>query len=111
MREAERLAAQAIAYEQQATELDELLGRASQLRLGLPHDGVSGQQLRDAAVEILVRQRGTGVPIHYREWFQLVSETGLNVGGRDPLATFLTQITRSPVVEQAGEPRSGLYLL
>jgi hypothetical protein len=49
-----------------------------------------------------------GQPIHYRDWFKLVLAEGRTIEGKDPLATFLTQITRSPVVLRQPE-RPGVY--
>ena len=34
--------------------------------------------------------------LHYRDWFDLLTRAGHAVAGKDPLAVFLTQITRSP---------------
>jgi hypothetical protein len=50
------------------------------------------------------------VEVHYREWFALLLETGLRVAGKDPLGSFLTQVSRAPAVERV-RPRSGLYRL
>lgn len=105
----DQLRAQAAVLDEQARELDEILGRAPQLRLDLPSAGLTGRRLREASVEVLAAKRGVGVPVHYREWFELLTESGIQVGGRDPVATFLTQITRSPVVRRGGE--RGLYLV
>jgi hypothetical protein len=105
---AEAATAQAITLEQRARELDELLGRAPQLRLDLQRDALRGQRLREAAIEILASRRGVGEPIHYRDWFELVVAEGHRVEGKDPLATFLTQVTRSPVVRRE-EDRRGVY--
>jgi hypothetical protein len=107
VRLAERLGAQALEVEHRVRELDELLGRAPQLRLDLPSEGLRGQQLRDAAITVLARRRGVGETIHYRDWFQLLLENGHTVKGKDPLATFLTQVTRSPLVVRAEAP--GVY--
>lgn len=107
---AERLTRQALELEHRARELDELLGRAPQLRLDVPEGGLHGRELRDAAVEVLARRHGIGEPIHYRRWFELLLSEGRRVGGKDPLATFLTQVTRSPLVER--EPGdAGVYRL
>jgi hypothetical protein len=51
-----------------------------------------------------------GAAIHYRDWFELVQEDGVEIVGKDPLATFLTQITRSPVVVRVDEEQ-GVYAL
>jgi hypothetical protein len=99
--EAERL-------EARVRELDELLGRAPQLRVDLQTPALQGQHLREAAVRILVEHRGTRRPIHYREWYDLLTESGFAAAGKDPLATFLTQITRSPLVERV-DGGSGVY--
>src|SRR5581483_8067665 len=105
---AERATAQAILVEQRVRELDELLGRVPQLRLDLQTDALRGQRLREVAVEIAARRRGINEPIHYREWFGLVVGEGHRIDGKDPLATFLTQVTRSPVVvREDSEP--GVY--
>jgi hypothetical protein len=105
---AERTTAEAIALERRIRELDELLGRAPQLRLDLQTEALRGQQLREAAVEIVARRRKIGEPLHYRDWFKLVLGEGHTVEGKNPLATFLTQVTRSPVVlRHPGPP--GVY--
>jgi hypothetical protein len=103
LREADRL-------DQRVLELDELLGRAQQLRLDLQSRHLQGQRLREAATRILLRRRGLRASIHYREWFDLITEEGIVVVGKDPLATFLTQITRSPVVVRV-EGGQGVYEL
>lgn len=103
LREADRL-------DQRVRELDELLGRAAQLRLDLQTRLLQGQRLREEATRILLERRGLQSAIHYREWFGLLADEGFKVAGKDPLATFLTQITRSPVVVRVGE-RHGTYEL
>ena len=42
--------------------------------------------------------------LHYREWFDLLTRQGHEVAGKDPLAVFLTQLTRSPVVRKSATP-------
>jgi hypothetical protein len=109
--QADSLSAEALAAEQRARDLDELLGRAPQLRLDLDSDGLRGQRLRQLAVETLARRHGLGQPIHYRDWYRLVTEeAGQEVEAKDPLATFLVQVTRSPVVAKV-EADPGVYLL
>jgi hypothetical protein len=90
--------------------MDEMLGRAPQLSLDALHGELRGKRLREIAVQLLRETRGDGAVIHYREWFDLVLEAGGKVAGRDPLATFLTQIARAPDVISE-RPRSGLYRL
>jgi hypothetical protein len=68
-----------------------------------------GADIRIAAVRILAAGERPDAAVHYGEWYELVRSAGYGIAGRDPLATFLTQITRSPVVQHAGGP--GLYAL
>jgi hypothetical protein len=89
--------------------MDEMLGTAPQLSLEAQGE-LRGQRLQEIAVDLLRQKKGAGVAVHYREWFDLLAEAGLHVAGKDPLATFLTQIARSPAVESV-RPRSGLYRL
>jgi hypothetical protein len=90
--------------------IDEMLGRAPQLSLdGLDRE-VRGQKLRELAVELLRKKKGRGAVIHYRDWYEMLVATGIRVGGRDPLATFLTHVSRADDVESV-RPRSGLYRL
>jgi hypothetical protein len=90
--------------------IDEMLGRAPQLSIESTHDELRGRKLQEIAVELLRQRHGTGSPVHYRDWFALLTEAGARVAGKDPLATFLTQIARAPEVESV-RPRSGLYQL
>jgi hypothetical protein len=90
--------------------IDEMLGLAPQLSLDASHGELRGRKLQEIAVELLRQERQAGSVIHYRDWFDLLADAGLQVAGRDPLATFLTQIARSQAVESV-RPRSGLYRL
>lgn len=90
--------------------MDEVLGVAPQLPFDALHEELRGQRLREVAVEVLRAKRSIGTVIHYREWFDLLSQHGLRVGGKDPMATFLTQIGKASAVESV-KPRSGLYRL
>jgi hypothetical protein len=89
--------------------IEEVLGIAPQLSLEAQGE-LRGQKLREIAVEFLRDSKGVGAEVHYKEWYALLLDAGLRVGGRDPLATFLTQIARAPGVESV-RPRSGLYRL
>ncbi len=40
-----------------------------------------------------------GEEVHYRAWFELLRDEDVVVAGKDPLATFLAQISRSDAVE------------
>lgn len=90
-------------------QMDEMLGLAPQLSLDT-HGELRGHKLQEIAVELLRQKRGSGVEVHYRDWFALLLETGIRVAGKDPLGSFLTQVSRSPAVESV-RPRSGLYRL
>jgi hypothetical protein len=90
--------------------MDEILGLAPQLALDALDGELRGQRLREIAVQVLRERRGVGREIHYTDWFELVKQAGVRVGGKAPIATFLTQITKAPEVESV-RPRSGLYRL
>ena len=70
---------------------------------------LKGAQIREFAVNLVVRTRYADEGIHYRTWFDLVSAQGVKLTGKDPVATFLTQISRSPVVMRSEKP--GVYLI
>jgi hypothetical protein len=63
-----------------------------------------GPAIREAAVRALVADGREA--LHYREWFALL---GRDVAGKDPLAVFLTQLSRSPAVRKGARP--GVYEL
>jgi hypothetical protein len=89
--------------------MDEMLGIAPQLSLDTRGE-LRGQKLQEIAVELLRQKKGVGVEVHYREWFELLLEQGVRVAGKDPLGSFLTQVSRATSVESV-RPRSGLYRL
>lgn len=91
-------------------QLNEMLGDAPQLSITHSDETLRGQRLRDVAIQVLKRHRGEVAAVHYREWFELVVRDGHRVAGKDPVATFLTQVSRAPEVESVGR-RSGLYRL
>lgn len=107
---AEHAEAQATRDERMLGELESALGIAAQLRLEDFDPRLRGQRLEEIAIELLRARPDFGQPIHYREWFALLRRAGHRVAGRDPLATFLAQLNRSPAVEAVGQ-RSGLYRL
>lgn len=90
--------------------IDEMLGLAPQLSLDALHGELRGRKLQEIAVKLLRQKRAPGAEIHYRDWFDLLTTAGLQVAGRDPLATFLTQVSKAADVESV-RPRSGLYRL
>lgn len=65
-----------------------------------------GSAIRAFAVPLLMRTRG-GAPIHYREWFELLTREGYEVAGRRPDAVFLNQVARSPLVRAT--TKAGYY--
>lgn len=91
-------------------QLDEMLGLAPQMTMTDADEALRGQRLRDVAIQILKRHKGDAVAVHYREWYELVVHEGHRVAGKDPVATFLTQVSRAAQVEPVGR-RSGLYRL
>ncbi len=93
-----------------AVQLDEMLGIAPQLSIADSDELLRGQRLRSVAIQVLKRHRGLCATVHYREWFELIITEGHRVAGKDPLATFLTQLSRAPEVERVGR-RTGMYRL
>lgn len=89
-------------------QLDEMLGMAPQMSMTHADEVLRGQRLRDVAIQILKGHKGETV--HYREWYDLVVLEGHRVSGKDPVATFLTEVSRAAEVEPVGR-RSGLYRL
>jgi septal ring factor EnvC (AmiA/AmiB activator) len=69
---------------------------------------VRGRQLRRVAAQLLWQTSGDG-EVHYREWFERLLAAGYAVGGRDPLASFLTNVRDSPAVVRGAQP--GFYRL
>jgi hypothetical protein len=63
-----------------------------------------GPAIREAAVQVLIAQPEHIEALHYRRWYELLEQAGYAVAGKDPVAVFLTQVTRSPVVRKATEP-------
>lgn len=74
------------------------VARAGQLR---------GPAVRMTAVRVLLAQPGHVEAVHYRDWYDMVVAAGYAIGGKDPRAVFLTQITRSPVV--VGSTERGVW--
>ena len=68
-----------------------------------------GARIREVAVLLLASSATPTRSIHYSKWYELVRGAGYGVAGREPVAAFLTQISRSPVVAKAGGP--GVYAL
>lgn len=107
---ADQAAAQADTDERLLDELAGTLGIACQLRIEQLDRRLRGQRLQEIAVDILAARLEPGETVHYRQWFAWVEEEGFRISGKDPLASFLGQISRSPRIVSAGR-RSGLYAL
>lgn len=69
---------------------------------------VKGRELRREAAQLLWRHK-QAEPIHYREWFDRMLAAGYAIGGKDPAASFLTNIRDSPAV--VGAEGQGFYRL
>jgi hypothetical protein len=102
-REAER-------YAKTIRELGEILEIEDQLSIVDLSDQLRGGRLREIASEVLWRHHRAGDVVHYKQWFELVVADGYRIGGKNPAATFLTQVARVGSVERIGR-RSGLYKL
>jgi hypothetical protein len=107
---AEQAEQQAAGEDKLLRDLADVLGLSAQTSLDELNGRLRGQRLRDIAVQVLRDRHRADEPIHYRVWFNLVREQGYAIGGKDPLATFLAQISRAGEVERIGR-RSGLYVL
>jgi hypothetical protein len=90
--------------------MDEMLGLAPQLSIDAFDGELRGRRLREIAVDILRESEFAQGVVHYRDWYELVLSAGIRVAGKDPLATFLTQVARAEEVVSV-RPRSGLYRL
>src|SRR6266511_5941002 len=90
--------------------IEEVAGLAPQMAICEISEELRGERLREVALEVLQRLSTSGDPVHYRIWFEALVESGYRVIGKDPLATFLTQVSRIDRVERIGR-RSGLYRL
>ena len=86
------------------------VARAASIRPA-EHPGglLRGPAIRRAAVEVLLAQTDRPEALHYRDWFDLVRAAGFDVAGKDPLAVFLTQLSRSPVIRRGTQ--AGVYEL
>ena len=107
---AEQAADQVAADERLLRSLAEVLGISPQATIDDLGGALRGQRLRAVAVQILKQHLQPGDDVHYREWFEMVRSADVAVAGRDPLATFLAQVSRSSEVEAIGG-RTGRYRL
>jgi len=89
-------------------ELGELLGVEDQLSIVELTDELRGQRLREVASQIVFSHFKPGEEFHYKVWFDLVVAAGHRIGGKNPAATFLTQVAQVDHVERVGK-RTGIY--
>jgi hypothetical protein len=77
----------------------------------LPHAAtpLRGPAIRLAAVRVILEHPKRPDALHYRDWFAALEDAGHVVAGKDPLAVFLTQLSRSPAVRKGTQ--SGVYEL
>jgi hypothetical protein len=68
-----------------------------------------GPAIRRAAVATLLALPERPESMHYRDWYEALRAAGFEVAGKDPLAVFLTQISRSPVIRRSTQ--AGVYEL
>jgi hypothetical protein len=66
-----------------------------------------GPDIREVAVALLADNGREAM--HYRQWYELLERAGHTIAGKDPLAVFLTQLSRSPAVRRGN--RAGVYEL
>jgi hypothetical protein len=69
---------------------------------------LKGRELRRVAARLLWETEREG-EIQYRDWFDRVLAAGHAIGGKDPTATFLTNVRDSPAVVRGS--RAGFYRL
>lgn len=97
-------------YARTIRELGEILGIEDQLSIVTLSDDLRGERLREVAARVIWRHFRVGDVVHYKQWLDLVVADGHRIGGKNPTATFLTQVARVESVERVGK-RSGLYKL
>ena len=90
--------------DERATLLDRLVGAAAP-----EPDAEAGPAIRRAAVQVLLALPDRPLALHYRDWFEALRAEGYEVLGKDPLAVFLTQLSRSPLVRKGTQ--GGVYEL
>jgi hypothetical protein len=117
--EADELRASLARIEHGLAEIDERRGLLDRLAPTSPEPGAEserddddggalrGPDIREVAVKLLVDNGRESM--HYREWYELLERAGHEIAGKDPVAVFLTQISRSPAVRRG--TRAGFYEL
>jgi hypothetical protein len=108
LQQANDAALEAERYLRTIRELGELLGVEDQLSIVGLTEELRGERLRHVAAEILFRHYQPGEQFHYKQWIEHVVNEGHRIGGKNPAATFLTQVARVEEVERVGR-RTGIY--
>jgi hypothetical protein len=96
------------ALDERQHDLDRLLGDDRAPAGAAPPRLLGGAALRRHAVAHLLAT-GQHHDIHYRAWYEQLAADGLLIRGANPAATFLTNITRSPLITRGERP--GTYRL
>lgn len=108
--QAEAAAIEADRYLRTARELGELLGIEDQLSIATLSEELRGERLREVAARIVFRHYQPHEQFHYKQWLELVVAEGYRIGGKNPAATFLTQIAQVEGVVRVGR-RTGIYAI
>ena len=106
-RQAATLALEAEALEQRLRDLEAVL-EPEEVLPPVRDEPLRGRAIWEAALEALFRRHSQPVEIHYRQWFDLVVLGGRTIAGKDPLASFLTQVGRCPLADRV-VGRAGYY--
>lgn len=110
MAQADQLALEADRYLRTVQELGELIGVEDQLSIAALTEELRGERLREVAARIVFRHFRPDEPFHYKQWLELVVAEGYRIGGKNPAATFLTQVAQVDGIVRVGR-RTGLYLI
>lgn len=106
--QAEAAAFEADRYLTTARELGELLGVEDQLSISTLTAELRGERLREVAAQVVFRHFRPHEQFHYKQWLELVVAEGYRIGGKNPAATFLTQVAQVDGVVRVGR-RTGIY--
>jgi hypothetical protein len=117
--ELKRLDGELVALDDRISTIDSLLGDVHEAAsvpaaaggpsaVGRPAP-LRGAEIRKHAARRFFLTHGSGPSLHYRRWFDLLVADGSEIAGRDPLASLLTNLNRSPVVVRGDEP--GTYAI
>jgi hypothetical protein len=91
-------------------ELEGAVGLSAQLQIEQLDRELGGKRLQEIAVAVLAQEIRPGQAVHYRDWYALFRAAGYSARGKDPLTSFLAQISRAHGIEPVGG-RSGRYRL